>query len=274
MVAGPQGPRCRAPPTPLPSRARERKLNKTGAFEARGGAMSERPTAREPRTPRVYVRAADSIGDYKPIPSRLLIREPFDYDAEGLPSPARSYLDALESPDSKRNMGYALDIFAAFLSAGRVGREQIPWHTLGAEHRDEIRRHLLERYAERERSGGGSQANPLSVNARLIAWRQVLRHAYDKNLMSADAYRRAATVSIAKGERPQRRRFVPEEVLTTLFRHCALDPNRAAGARDAALMALLFGCGLRRFEAIAVLLDDLDMRPNGWLLTVVGKRNK
>src|SRR5262245_18616658 len=131
LVAGPAGPRCRAPPTPLPSRARERKLNKTGRFAARGGGMSERSTStRTARVPRVYVRAADSIGDYKPIPSRLLIREPFDYDAEGLPSPARSYLDALESPDSKRNMGYALDIFAAFLSAGRVEREQIPWHTL------------------------------------------------------------------------------------------------------------------------------------------------
>src|SRR5262245_14969156 len=73
--------------------------------KAQGGgrAMGERP--------RVYVRAADSIGDYKPIPSRLLIREPFDYAAQGLPSPAQSYLDSLESPDSKRNMGYALDIF-------------------------------------------------------------------------------------------------------------------------------------------------------------------
>ena len=225
-------------------------------------------------TSRVYVRAADSIGDYKPIPTRLAIREPFDYAAANMPSPAQSYLDGLESPDSKRNMGYALDIFAAFLSAGRIGRDQIPWHTLSADHRDEVRKHLLERYAERERSGGGSQANPLSVNARLIAWRQVLRHAWDKGLMSADAYRKAATVSIAKGERQQRRRFVPEEALTTLFRNCALDPNRAAAARDAALMSLLFGCGLRRFEAIALLLDDIDMRPNGWLLTVIGKRNK
>jgi len=227
-----------------------------------------------PRAARVYMRAADSINDYKPIPSRLAIREPFDYEAERMPSPASAYLDALESPDSKRNMGYALDIFAAFLSGGRIGRDQIPWHTLTAEHRDEVRKHLLERYAERERSGGGSQANPLSVNARLIAWRQVLRHAWDKGLMSADAYRRTATVSVAKGERQQRRRFVPEDALATLFQHCALDPNRAAGARDAALMSLLFGCGLRRFEAIAVLLDDIEMRPNGWLLTVFGKRNK
>jgi integrase len=221
----------------------------------------------------VYLRAADSIGDYKPIPTRLLIREPFDYEAEGLPSPARSYLDGLESPDSKRNMGYALDIFAAFLSGGRIGRDQIPWHLLTADHRDEVRKHLLERYAERQRPGG-AHPNPLSVNARLIAWRQVLRHAWDKGLMSADAYRRAATVSIAKGERPQRRRFVPEEALATLFRNCALDPNRAAGARDAALMSLLFGCGLRRFEAIALLYGDLEIRDDGWLLSVLGKRNK
>jgi integrase len=39
-------------------------------------------------------------------------------------------------------------------------------------------------------------------------------------------------------------------------------------------MALYFGCGLRRFEALSLFLDDLDMRPDGWLVTVIGKGNK
>lgn len=41
-----------------------------------------------------------------------------------------------------------------------------------------------------------------------------------------------------------------------------------------AFLSLLFGCGLRRFEAIGLLLEDIDMRAGGWLVTVIGKRNK
>ncbi len=92
--------------------------------------------------------------------------------------------------------------------------------------------------------------------------------------MTAEDYRRAANVRSAKGERHKKRRFVPEESLLKIFQCCASDPNRVAGARDAAIMALYFGCGLRRFEAIQLLLDDIQMSPNGWLVTVLGKRNK
>ena len=92
--------------------------------------------------------------------------------------------------------------------------------------------------------------------------------------MSAEEQKRVANVQSIKGERKKKRRFIPEESLARVFKSCALDPNAVAGSRDAALMALYFGCGLRRFEAIQLLLDDIEMRDDGWLVTVVGKRNK
>ena len=229
--------------------------------------------SRRPRSSR-HIKAANTIDVFEPIRDRLRVREAFDFEARGLPSPAESYLGSLESPDSRRNMGYALDIFAAFLSGGTIGRDQIPWHTLTPEHRDAIRGHLLERYEEDARGRARKRSNPESVNNRLTAWRQVLKHAWDKGLMSGEDYHRAANVKLVKGVRQKKRRFVPEENLAKVFRSCALDANRAAGARDAALLSLLFGCGLRRFEAIGLSLEDIDRRPDGWLVTVIGKRNK
>jgi len=226
------------------------------------------------RRPSRHTKAKDTIQAYAPIKERLRVDQAFDYEAQGLPCPAQAYLDSFESDDSRRNMGYALDIFAAFLSGGTLGRDEIPWHTLTAEHRDAVRGHLMERYEEGARRRGRRRSNPESVNNRLTAWRQVLKHAWDKGLMTAEDYQRAANVRQMKGQRQKKRRFVPEENLVKVFRCCALDPNRAAGTRDAALLALLFGCGLRRFEAIGLLLDDINMRPDGWLVTVIGKRNK
>ena len=230
--------------------------------------------ATSPRPSR-HAKVKDTIHSFTPIKERLRVQEPFDFEGQALPSPAQAYLDSLDSPESKQNMGYALDIFAAFLSAGTIDREQIPWHELTAEHRDAIRNHLIERYSERSsRRRKQQRSNPGSINARLVAWRQVLKHAWDKGLMSAEDYQRVANVSCARGVRQKKRRFVPEETLAKVFQSCALDPNRASGARDAALLSLLFGCGLRRFEVIGLFLEDIDMSPDGWLITVIGKRNK
>jgi integrase len=219
------------------------------------------------------VRARDGIGDFEPVAKRLKVSEAFDYDAKDLPSPVRSYLDGLESPDSRSNMAYALDIFAAFLSGGEVEKEHIPWHELTAEHRDAVRAHLFDRY-EDAGTRGRKSVSPSSINTRLTAWRQVMRHAWDKDLMSSADYRRVSQVQSVKGLREKKRRFVEEGDLEKVFRNCALDENRAAGTRDAAMLALLFGCGLRRFEAVSLLLEDIDRQKDGWLLHVIGKRNK
>ena len=69
----------------------------------------------------------------------------------------------------------------------------------------------------------------------------------------------------------------PGRVLTVaqvrrLFESAAADPNRAAGARDAGLLAVLFGLGLRRGEARAIQAADLDL--GAGTLTVRGKAGR
>ncbi len=112
--------------------------------------------------PSRHTKAKDTIEAFTPIKDRLRIDQGFDYEAQGLPCPAEAYLDSFESDDSRRNMGYALNILAAFLSGGKLDRDQIPWHTLTAEHRDAVRGHLMERYEERARR----RAAPLEPRER------------------------------------------------------------------------------------------------------------
>ena len=80
------------------------------------------PTTRRPSR---HTKAKDTIEAFSPVKERLRIDQGFDYESQGLPCPAQAYLDSFESDDSRRNMGYALDIFAAFLSGGKLGRDEI-----------------------------------------------------------------------------------------------------------------------------------------------------
>ena len=73
-----------------------------------------------------------------------------------------------------------------------------------------------------------------------------------------------------RGERPPRGRALEAAELRQLFEACA--DGRVLGARDAAVLALLYGAGLRRAEAVALDLGDLN--PDSGQLRVLGKGDK
>ena len=108
-----------------------------------------------------------------------------------------------------------------------------------------LRAELAERYA------------PATANRMLAAVRGVLRQAWALGLMASEDYRRAVDVPKVAGSRGIAGREVTGRELAALFRSCKGDGAR--GARDAALLALLYGCGLRRGEAAAIELADVDM---------------
>jgi hypothetical protein len=138
-------------------------------------------------------------------------------------------------------MGYALDIFAAFLSGGALSRELIRWHPLTPEHRDAIRTHLVERYEERT-PRGRRRSNPVSVNNRLAAWRGVLRHAWDKGLMTIEDLQRVSKVARLPGRREPKRRFAAEErSLSQQFRQWLDSKSSAARRRSAGRRAWIWG---------------------------------
>ena len=88
--------------------------------------------------------------------------------------------------------------------------------------------------------------------------------------MSAEDLQRSIDLPAVRGERLPRGRALSRGELRALFESCR--KGRPADRRDAALMGVLYGAGLRRAEVVALKLSDYD--PETGALIVRGKGNK
>jgi integrase len=107
----------------------------------------------------------------------------------------------------------------------------IPWSWLRFQHTQAVRSVLTERYAH-------STANRI-----LSALRGVLKAAWKLGQMSAEDYQKAASVESVGGETVPAGRALSAGELVALLDSCEARP---LGVRDAAIISLLYGCGLRR----------------------------
>ncbi len=181
-------------------------------------------------------------------PSALLPLRHFSPDE----SPAAVYLASL-SPGSRRTMRQALDCIAALLTGGRARASSLDWTRVRFQHAAALRTALDQRFAA------------ATANKLIAALRGVLRAAWRLGLsLNVEDFHRAIDIQWIKSETlPRGRSLAPAELLA-VFRVCADGSN--GGARDAALLATLFGAGLRRQEAVA--LDLSDYAPDSHTLTV------
>src|ERR1700709_2421934 len=109
-----------------------------------------------------------------------------------------------------------------------------------------------------------------TINLRLGAVRRLAYEAADCGLLSADL---AAGIRRVKGVKKLGIRlgnWLTAEQGNALWQ--APDRQRLKGKRDRALLALLLACGLRRHEAVALRLDQLQQREEHWaIVDLVGK---
>jgi site-specific recombinase XerD len=123
--------------------------------------------------------------------------------------------------------------------------QTLDWSALRYQHTAAVRSLLAELYA------------PATANKMLAALRGVLREAWRLGHMSAEECERACDLPAVRGTTLPRGRALSHGELRGLFEVCAADKT-AAGLRDAAVLALLYGCGLRRSELVALDVDDYD----------------
>jgi site-specific recombinase XerD len=172
-------------------------------------------------------------------------------------NPAAVYLAGL-SPSSRRVMQNALDTIAQMATnSDQAAALTFPWHELRFQHTAAIRAALAERYAHS------------TANRMLSAMRGTLKAAWKLGQMTAEDYHAAASVDNVKGQTVPAGRHIPSGEVVSLLDTC---DQTEAGIRDAAIIALLYGAGLRRAELVGLDLADYD--PGDGTLKVSGKGNK
>ena len=161
-------------------------------------------------------------------------------------------LNSLRSPASRRVYEYAIDQFIA-------------WYC--SEPRLAFNRIVVVRYRMYLESRGLA-AN--TINQQLAAVRRLAHEAADSGLLSPEL---AAGITRVKGVKQLGFRsgnwLSADESSRVLQR--AYGPHLRA-KRDYAMLAILFGCGLRRSELVGLKFDDVQMRQGHWaIVDLVGK---
>ena len=158
-------------------------------------------------------------------------------------NPAAVYLAAKASSVGRRGLQRALDRAAEILTDGlTIKALAVDWAELRYQHVAALRAFLIDQGAK-----------PATINHLLSAVRGVVKEAFNLELIDADTMMRLVAVKSVSASTLPAGRHVDVGDVRRLFETCGDTP---VGARDAAMLALLYGCGLRRSEVVALELTD------------------
>lgn len=174
-------------------------------------------------------------------------------------NPAVAYLVSLGSKRSRQTMSSFLNIVARML--GFEDLRSCVWR--------EMRRHHVQAVLEMLNEADKA---PATINTYLAALKGVALEAWTLKQIDTDTYQHIRRVRSVRGSRLPRGRALGRDEIQRLLLVCEREPNQARGVRDAAILGVLIGCGLRRSETVALDLEHLISRDKA--LRVLGKGNR
>lgn len=173
--------------------------------------------------------------------------------------PVLLYLARL-APSSRQTMGYVLQDAVDRFGMDDTAIEDFPWHELQPGH-------VTALVAALRADGFAPNTSSLYVNAI----RGVMNQAWQQSLISQDQLMKIRAVKAAPGTRLSQGRNLRQSLIRELMDVCAADP-RPQGLRDAAIIAILYGSGMRKSESVNLELSQVDVQERS--LRVMGKGNK
>jgi integrase len=172
--------------------------------------------------------------------------------------PAAVYLSGL-GKGSQATIRYSLNCIAELLTSGECDALTLDWSKLRYHHTAAVRVALMEKFA------------PVTANKMLSALRRVLLEAYRLDLMEAKDYTKAVDLPNISAQSEARGRALTSKEIAALLKTC--DSQSAIDVRDAAILVILRGTGMRRAELVKLELSDFN--PNlGALEVRKSKRGK
>ncbi len=178
---------------------------------------------------------------------------------ESIRNPLTLYLTRL-APSSQLTMRYVLQDAADRLGLDEVNLEDIDWHLLQPEQ-------VIALVAALREDGYAPNTSSLYVNAV----RGVMNEAWRMSLISQEHLLKMRSVKAASGTRLGQGRNLRRTLIREMMEVCAADP-RPQGLRDAAVIGLLYGSGMRKSESVNLDLAQIDFEQRN--LRVIGKGNK
>ncbi|PKH18344.1 site-specific integrase [Pseudomonas fluorescens] len=178
---------------------------------------------------------------------------------ESIRNPLTLYLTRL-APSSQLTMRYVLQDAADRLGLDDVNLEDIDWHLLQPEQ-------VIALVAALREDGYAPNTSSLYVNAV----RGVMNEAWRMSLISQEHLLKMRSVKAASGTRLGQGRNLRRTLIREMMEVCAADP-RPQGLRDAAVIGILYGSGMRKSESVNLDLAQIDFAQRS--LRVIGKGNK
>lgn len=190
----------------------------------------------------------------------LVVERPGSRRQHTMDQVLRAFLSPL-AESSQVTIQKCLTKAAATMGFGDRPINEVPWHLVDAP----IVSELISRWR--------SDLAKSTLSLYIFAVRGIAQQCYMHGLMDADQLKMIQTVRLPKsGDRDSRGQYVKDAWLDALISSCSpeRDDRRVLALRDLAMLAILFGAGLRRNEASNLAREDLDLDGGRFRVVVKG----